>query len=318
MDVKVLREISAEGLERWEPVLKAAFPMSPDDVSTVLKALDIDRRRSSPGSRGRSTSSWPTSAAMARSCGRSTSTSGASATRINGCTSEVTDVTADGRPPRRSPSSRRMVAAVLQAVRQVGLNGFVNTSYPRGAAGHGRGAARSLRGDRRRHQLGEVPGRRAAAGRRLARRSSIGRRSPASARAWSRGARSFRSRWNARPSRSTTWSMRRGARVRGRLRPSGTAGLRIARNSADVLATHPPPDRRRYRRHIRRGREPAGLPRHAIGPWRGQREHRGVRHRGRQFAVHLRGGRSRGRALQRRCRRRPLHGAVRPGQGRIC
>ena len=30
MDVKVLREVSSEGLERWEPVLKASFPMSAD------------------------------------------------------------------------------------------------------------------------------------------------------------------------------------------------------------------------------------------------------------------------------------------------
>ena len=35
MDVKLLRETDADGLERWEPVMKASFPMSPGDVATV-------------------------------------------------------------------------------------------------------------------------------------------------------------------------------------------------------------------------------------------------------------------------------------------
>ena len=39
MDIKVLREVDANGLERWEPVLKATFPLSPADARTVLAAL---------------------------------------------------------------------------------------------------------------------------------------------------------------------------------------------------------------------------------------------------------------------------------------
>jgi exopolyphosphatase / guanosine-5'-triphosphate,3'-diphosphate pyrophosphatase len=41
MDIKVLREVDANGLERWEPILKAAFPLSPEDVRTVMGALGL-------------------------------------------------------------------------------------------------------------------------------------------------------------------------------------------------------------------------------------------------------------------------------------
>ena len=47
MDVKILREISSEGLERWEPVLKASFPMSADDVRAKFRenaTLALDDR----------------------------------------------------------------------------------------------------------------------------------------------------------------------------------------------------------------------------------------------------------------------------------
>jgi exopolyphosphatase/guanosine-5'-triphosphate,3'-diphosphate pyrophosphatase len=41
LDIKLLREVGADGLERWEPVLKRAFPLPPADVGTVLAALGI-------------------------------------------------------------------------------------------------------------------------------------------------------------------------------------------------------------------------------------------------------------------------------------
>jgi exopolyphosphatase/guanosine-5'-triphosphate,3'-diphosphate pyrophosphatase len=41
MDIKVLRDVDANGLERWEPIMKAAFPLQPDDVRTVMEALGL-------------------------------------------------------------------------------------------------------------------------------------------------------------------------------------------------------------------------------------------------------------------------------------
>ena len=39
MDVKVLREVNADGLEQWTPVMKAGFPLSASDAAKVLDAL---------------------------------------------------------------------------------------------------------------------------------------------------------------------------------------------------------------------------------------------------------------------------------------
>ena len=131
MDVKILREISAEGLERWEPVLKASFPMSADDVGTVLKALDI-----TPSQLTRE--SWTLEEFLADFGGDGTVLRPVNVHKrrvrykVNGCTSEVTDVTADGRATKTIAIESEDGPAVLQAVRLVGLNGFVNTSYPRG------------------------------------------------------------------------------------------------------------------------------------------------------------------------------------------
>ena len=131
MDVKILREVSAEGLERWEPVLKASFPMSPDDVTTVLKALDIAAPQ-------QSRESWTLEEFLADFGGDGKVLRPVNVHkrrvryRVNGCTSEVTDVTADGRATKTIAIESEDGPAVLQAVRQVGLNGFVNTSYPRG------------------------------------------------------------------------------------------------------------------------------------------------------------------------------------------
>jgi exopolyphosphatase / guanosine-5'-triphosphate,3'-diphosphate pyrophosphatase len=42
IDVKVLREVSADGLERWEPVLKAPAARSPDDLRVLADALGVE------------------------------------------------------------------------------------------------------------------------------------------------------------------------------------------------------------------------------------------------------------------------------------
>jgi exopolyphosphatase / guanosine-5'-triphosphate,3'-diphosphate pyrophosphatase len=45
MDVKQLEAVDGNGLERWRPVLKTAFPLGAADVSTVLAALGVPRQR---------------------------------------------------------------------------------------------------------------------------------------------------------------------------------------------------------------------------------------------------------------------------------
>jgi len=42
MDIKLLREVDGDGLQRWEPVMKQGFPLGRDDVAVVLDALQVD------------------------------------------------------------------------------------------------------------------------------------------------------------------------------------------------------------------------------------------------------------------------------------
>ncbi|HET9497815.1 MAG TPA: Ppx/GppA family phosphatase, partial [Candidatus Limnocylindria bacterium] len=39
MDIKVLKEVNADGLEQWTPVMKVGFPLSAVDVGQVFEAL---------------------------------------------------------------------------------------------------------------------------------------------------------------------------------------------------------------------------------------------------------------------------------------
>ncbi len=58
MDIKLLREVDVYGLERWEPVMKAGFPLSAADVTAGLRgasprpadffAANLERRRLHP------------------------------------------------------------------------------------------------------------------------------------------------------------------------------------------------------------------------------------------------------------------------------
>ena len=53
---------------------------------------------------------------------------------VGGCMAELADVIADGRPTRTLAIESEDAAAVIAAVRTIGLGGYVNTSYPRGLA----------------------------------------------------------------------------------------------------------------------------------------------------------------------------------------
>jgi exopolyphosphatase/guanosine-5'-triphosphate,3'-diphosphate pyrophosphatase len=51
---------------------------------------------------------------------------------VGGCTSEVSDVRADGKTIRTIAIESENASAVISAVASVGLGGYLNTSYPRG------------------------------------------------------------------------------------------------------------------------------------------------------------------------------------------
>ncbi len=131
MDIKLLREVGRNGLERWEPVLKAEFPLSGEHVAAVFAALrepmpPLDRERytleqfltelvePAPGVR-----EVPVSKRRVRY-------------RIEGCTSELTDLVVGDWLTRTIAIESEDLDAVVAGVRAVGLGARVNTSYPRG------------------------------------------------------------------------------------------------------------------------------------------------------------------------------------------
>jgi exopolyphosphatase/guanosine-5'-triphosphate,3'-diphosphate pyrophosphatase len=133
MDIKVLREVDADGLEQWTPVMKAAFPLPAADAAKVLESLHLPvppasganvtldeflDRFAAPGSAVRAVT-------VHKRRTRYT---------IGGCMAERSDVVADGKPTRTIAVEAEDAAAVVRAVGELGLAGYTNTSYPRGLA----------------------------------------------------------------------------------------------------------------------------------------------------------------------------------------
>ena len=133
MDIKVLREVSAAGLERWEPILKVGFPMPATDVQRVAEALHLP-----------APSLARADYTLQQFLDEVTGTSGMVRPvdvhkhrvryTVGGCSAECSDVVADGRTIRTIAIESEDAAAVVEAVRSVGLEGYANTSYPRGIA----------------------------------------------------------------------------------------------------------------------------------------------------------------------------------------
>ena len=133
MDIKALVEVNADGLEQWRPVMKAGFPLAVADVAKVFEALRLE-----PPRLARDAYTLDQFVAeLAEPSGRMRAVN-VHKRRVRyvvgGCTAEVSEVVADGRPTRTVAIESEDAAAVVAAVRSVGLGGFVNTSYPRGLA----------------------------------------------------------------------------------------------------------------------------------------------------------------------------------------
>lgn len=133
MDLKVLRVVSPEGLEQWEPVLKTGFPLSSSDTAAVLSAL----HQPVPGSLREG---YTLDAFLETFAGQD---SGLRVVKVHkrrvryvigGCTSELSDVIANGKATRTIAVESEDGGAVVRAVEGLGLGGYTNVSYPRALA----------------------------------------------------------------------------------------------------------------------------------------------------------------------------------------
>jgi exopolyphosphatase/guanosine-5'-triphosphate,3'-diphosphate pyrophosphatase len=133
MDIKLLREVNADGLERWEPVMKQGFPLPAAEVPKVFDALSalppLLSRAAYTLDQFLAELVEPSGAARAvRVHKRRVRYT------LGGCRAEVADVQVDGREARTIAIESEDASAVIAAVRDAGLDGLRNTSYPRGLA----------------------------------------------------------------------------------------------------------------------------------------------------------------------------------------
>ena len=133
MDIKVLREVNADGLEQWTPVMKAGFPLPASEVTRVFESLQLPLP-------ALSRASYTLDAFI-----EAFAQPGGAIRRVNvhkrrvrytvgGCTAEFSEVVANGKPTRTIAVESTDAQAVIRAVRELGLGGYTNTSYPRGLA----------------------------------------------------------------------------------------------------------------------------------------------------------------------------------------
>ncbi|HEY7025302.1 MAG TPA: hypothetical protein VH371_10110 [Candidatus Limnocylindrales bacterium] len=130
MDVKVLVETDADGLEQWRPIMKAQFPVPQAEVGRIFEALGIK----TPALSRDSYTLDQFTAELAPGAGLRPVRVHKRRVRykVGGCTSEVTDVLADGIPTRTIAIESEDAAAVVAAVKSMGLWDYLNTSYGKG------------------------------------------------------------------------------------------------------------------------------------------------------------------------------------------
>ena len=131
MDIKLLREVDGDGLERWEPVLKVGFPLPAAEVPRVFHAFGLPAPRLTRDAYtlGRFLAELvePSGAVGAVRVHKRRQRSTLATTMA-----EVADLEVGGRAVRTIAVESEDPSAVMAAVRRGGLDGQLNTSYPRG------------------------------------------------------------------------------------------------------------------------------------------------------------------------------------------
>ena len=133
MDVKVLREVNADGLEQWAPVMKAAFPLSATDTAKILEVLRCPVPASLQEGYGLDAFlkafAGPGSGIQVVHVHK-----GRVRYTVEGCMAELSDIKANGETTRTIAVESEDPAAVMRAIEWLGLNGYANIGYPRALA----------------------------------------------------------------------------------------------------------------------------------------------------------------------------------------
>jgi exopolyphosphatase/guanosine-5'-triphosphate,3'-diphosphate pyrophosphatase len=107
VDVKQLEEVDDHGLERWRPVLKRPSTLTADDVHVLARALHATALRV---------------VAVHQRRARYT---------VGGCAAELVDLRVDGAEMRTFAIESEDRPAMMRLLREMGLAGHPNVSYPR-------------------------------------------------------------------------------------------------------------------------------------------------------------------------------------------
>ena len=131
MDIKRRRQVNADGLEQWAPVMKATFPLPAADVDQVLTTLAIpipSLARPEYTLDQLVDELVHTSRALRAVAVHKRRTH----YTVDGCMAEVSEVRADGRETRTIAIEAEDPGRVIAAVRDFGLASLPNVCYPRG------------------------------------------------------------------------------------------------------------------------------------------------------------------------------------------
>jgi exopolyphosphatase/guanosine-5'-triphosphate,3'-diphosphate pyrophosphatase len=130
MDVKVLQEVSLEGLEQWVPVMKEGFPLAAAELSKVFAMLETDPP---PLNRDSYTLEQLLSEVVSPHPEVSAVPIHKSRVRytLDGCMAELTDLVVDGVPMRTIAIESEDPNAVIAAVNAAGMQSLVNHNFVR-------------------------------------------------------------------------------------------------------------------------------------------------------------------------------------------
>jgi exopolyphosphatase/guanosine-5'-triphosphate,3'-diphosphate pyrophosphatase len=131
MDVKHLDQVNDDGLERWLPVMKAAFPLAAADVGSVLVALRVDAPTLARGA-------YTLDELVAELVRPSHDLLAVTVHKtrkhytLGGCLAELTEVRTDGEVTHTIAVESEDATRVIATVRELGLGSRTNVSFPRG------------------------------------------------------------------------------------------------------------------------------------------------------------------------------------------